>query len=104
MTVSKNKTLKECIELPKEVIAKLETISKVEGKPKSELLVKAVKGFLPREIETLDLGKRALYMFLDSKLSYEELVRIIGKDKASAAKYTKDIRDKGKEFIETLEK
>ncbi len=101
--VSKKKNLKECIELSQELASKLETMAKIEGKPKSDLLVRAVKQFIPLEIETKDLGKEALYMFLDSKLSYEELVRIIGREKASAAKYTKDIRDKGKEFIETLE-
>ncbi len=100
----KKKASRTFVDLPFELSEKLEVISKVEGKNKTDLLLEAVKGFVPGEIEKKEIDKEALYMFLDSKLSFKELSLIIGKEKAKAAKYTRDIRNKGKEFLDTLEK
>ena len=100
----KAKGSRVCALLPLGIVRKIEIIGKIEGRTEAELVEQAVKEFAPREIEEKELNKKALYLFLDSKLSYDDLVRIIGKEKASAAKYTKDIRKKGRELLDTLEK
>lgn len=82
---------------------KIETISKLEEKTNTEIILQAIEDFVPAEIEEKELDKKALYKFLDSKLSFEELVLMIGREKAEAAKYTHDLRKKGKEFLGSLE-
>ncbi|MFH1234288.1 MAG: hypothetical protein V1493_01625, partial [Candidatus Diapherotrites archaeon] len=59
---------------------------------------------VPREISEQQLDKHALYRFLDARLSYEDLVHIIGREKADAASHTQEIRGKAKEFLKTLDK
>jgi len=88
--------------VPEKLALQLDVIAKLEKKKVSELLEKAVKGFIPMEIKAEEIGKKALYNFLDSKISFEELALIIGKDKAESAKFTKDIRDKGKQLLDTI--
>ncbi|MEM0360348.1 MAG: hypothetical protein QXK06_03370 [Candidatus Diapherotrites archaeon] len=91
------------VEVPVEVARTLEIIARLEDKDLKDLLVGALKDFVPREIEQNQLDKHALYRFLDSRLSYEDLVLIIGKEKAEAASHTQNIRGKAKEFLKTLE-
>ena len=98
------KNARACVLLPAGVARKLEIIAKLEGKTKTELLQQAIEEFVPREIEEKQVNKLALYKYLDSRLSFDELECIIGKDKAKAAKFTRDIRLKGKELVDSLGK
>jgi len=102
--VKQTKNARVCVALSEETARKIEIIAKLEGRTKTELLQQAISEFVPREIEEKQINKAALYKYLDSRLSYDELAHIIGKDKAKAAKFTRDIRLKGKELVDSLEK
>ena len=91
------------IELPEGIVRKLDIIAKLEGRNRNELVEQAISDFVPREIDEKNLDKKALYKFLDTQLTKEELIEIIGKEKAGVAFHTKDIRSRAQEFLGTLE-
>jgi len=85
------------------VSAKLDIIAKLEGKKRHDLIADALTFFVKKEIEEKELDMTALYSYLDGRLTYKELVEIIGKERAGVARYTKDIRIKSKDFLGALD-
>ncbi len=95
--------MKKCfIMLEENLVKRLEVAAKVEDKKRDEFINEILKDSFDRIIEERNIDKKALDKFIEDKLSFEELAKIIGYEKARAARVTKRIGAKGKELLKSL--
>jgi predicted transcriptional regulator len=77
----------------KETIKKLDELAKLKMKPRSEIVRRAVRDYVTRKLELVEIQKLAARRYTESKLSFDELVDILGYEEAKKIAYYKDIAE-----------
>lgn len=76
-----------------ETIKKLDELAKHKMRSRSEIVREAVRDFVTRKIEVIEIQKLAAKRYTEGKLSFDELVDILGYEEAKKVAYYKDIAE-----------
>ncbi len=77
----------------KDTIKKLDELARWKMKPRSEIVRKAVRDYVTRKLELVEIQKLAAKRYTEGKLSFDELVDILGYEEAKKIAYYKDIAE-----------
>ena len=77
----------------KDMIKKLDELARWKMKPRSEIVRKAVRDYVTRKLELVEIQKLAAKRYTEGKLSFDELVDILGYEEAKKIAYYRDIAE-----------
>jgi len=77
----------------KETIEKLNELAKRKMKSRSEIVREAVKEYVTHKLELIEIQKLAAKRYTEGKLSFDELVDILGYEEAKKVAYYKNISE-----------
>lgn len=99
---AEDETKRVTMNLPRELVSKLDVISKTLFKNRTEVTKEALREFV-EEFE-VDNGVReiAIEEYLDGDLEYEDLETILGSYDAKAVETSRSIYDRGEDLAETI--
>lgn len=76
-----------------ETIKKLDELARWKMKSRSEIVRGAVRDYVIRKLELIEIQKLAAKRYTEGKLSFDELVDILGYEEAKKVAYYKDIAE-----------
>jgi predicted transcriptional regulator len=76
-----------------ETIKKIDVLSKRKLRSRSEIVRRAVRDYVTRKFELVEIQKLAAKRYTEGKLSFDELVDILGYEEAKKVAYYKDIAE-----------
>ncbi len=76
-----------------ETTKKLDELAKWKMKSRSEIVRGAVRDYVTRKLELIEIQKLAAKRYTEGKLSFDELVDILGYEEAKKVAYYKDIAE-----------
>jgi predicted transcriptional regulator len=74
-----------------EMIKKIDELARQKMRSRSEIVRKAVRDYVTRKLELIEIQKLAAKRYTEGKLSLDELVDLIGFDEARKVAHYKDI-------------
>ena len=81
-------------ELDRSLMLELEEVAKIKMKQKSELAREALVDFIRRETSLADIRKLTAKKFSSGKLSFDEMVKLLGYDDARKIAFFTEIAEK----------
>jgi predicted transcriptional regulator len=76
-----------------ETIKKLDELARQKMRSRSEIVREAVRDYVTRTLELVEIQKLAAKRYTEGKLSFDELVDILGYEEAKKIAYYKDIAE-----------
>lgn len=76
-----------------ETIKKLDELARQKMRSRSEIVREAVRDYVTRKLELVEIQKLAAKRYTEGKLSFDELVDILGYEEAKKIAYYKDIAE-----------
>lgn len=76
-----------------DMITKLDELARQKMRSRSEIVREAVRDFVTRKLEVIEIQKLAAKRYTEGKLSFDELVDILGYEEAKKVAYYKDIAE-----------
>ncbi len=76
-----------------DVIKKLDELARQKMRSRSEIVRGAVRDYVTRKLELIEIQKLAAKRYTEGKLSFDELVDILGYEDAKKVAYYKDIAE-----------
>jgi len=90
------------VRFPEDLLEEIDTVAELEYKDRTALMKEALRKYVDREIQEKELKEEATRRYLEGKLDYEKLVKVLGREEAQAVKSSKRIMDKGEELAQKL--
>lgn len=82
------------VRLEDETKEKIAELSKKRGESKSDLIRKALLEYIQKETELNEIKRLVAKKFAEGKISFEEMVRVLGYDEAKKVAFFVDIAEK----------
>ncbi len=76
-----------------DMIEKLDELAKQKMRSRSEIVRGALRDYVTRKLELIEIHKLAAKRYTEGKLSFDELVDIMGYEDAKKVAYYKDIAE-----------
>ncbi len=76
-----------------DMIEKLDELARQKMRSRSEIVRGAVRDYVTRKLELIEIHKLAARRYTEGKLSFDELVDILGYEDAKKVAYYKDIAE-----------
>ncbi len=76
-----------------DMIEKLDELARQKMRSRSEIVRGAVRDYVTRKLELIEIQKLAAKRYTEGKLSFDELVDILGYEDAKKVAYYKDIAE-----------
>lgn len=76
-----------------DMIKKLDELARQKMRSRSEIVRGAVRDYVTRKLELIEIQKLAAKRYTEGKLSFDELVEIMGYEEAKKVAYYKDIAE-----------
>lgn len=76
-----------------ETIEKLDELARRKMRSRSEIVRGAVRDYVTRKLELIEIQKLTAKRYTEGKLSFDELVNILGYEEAKKVAYYKDIAE-----------
>ncbi len=76
-----------------DMIEKLDELARQKMRSRSEIVRGAVRDYVTRKLELIEIHKFAARRYTEGKLSFDELVDILGYEDAKKVAYYKDIAE-----------
>ena len=83
-----------------EMIAKIEKLAKLKLETKSEIIREAIRDYVQRKLELIEIQKIVAKRYTEGKLSFDELVKLLGYEEAKKIRFYKDLAEES--FVEGL--
>lgn len=83
-----------------EMIAKIEKLAKLRLETKSEIIRDAIRDYVQRKLELIEIQKLVAKRYTEGKLSFDELVKLLGYEEAKKIGFYKDLAEES--FVEGL--
>jgi len=90
------------LRLPDELVKKTDILAKLEYKNRTDVIKSALSEYLRRVETTMQLKEKAVESYLDDKLTYNELVVIIGRQNAESVKVSKSLLERSDRIAEDI--
>jgi predicted transcriptional regulator len=76
-----------------DIIEKLDELARRKMRSRSEIVRSAVRDYVTHKLELIEIQKLAAKRYTEGKLSFDELVNILGYEEAKKVAYYKDITE-----------
>ncbi len=98
------KTRKVSMRLPEELIELLDIVASIEFADRTELVKRALKNYMDSLLQNEQFKETVVNYYLEGKISFKQLERILGKEDASAIKASKELLDQGELLAQRIAK
>ena len=98
---SKKRSKRVNFRLPKELIDLADVTAKIKHKNRTDIVKEALDEHLHKVMDE-DFKQKVIDLYLDDKIEYETLKKIVGREDAEAVRDSKEILDRGEELAKEL--
>lgn len=87
---------------PEDLLEEIDAIAELEYSDRTALIKKALKEYIDRELEEGRLKEEAVNRYLEDKLEFAKLKKLLGEEEARSVRASKELIDEGEELAEKL--
>lgn len=87
---------------PEELLDEVDALAELESSDRTTIMKQALREYLDKELADARLKELAVRRFLEGRINYRALCRLLGPEEAEAARTSKRLMDQGTELARKL--